>query len=492
MIAVLGIACTTLRGRADEAYARGDYLEAAKLYDQMVAAEPDNAEALERRFAARAAALRAMLQATQLARSTGRTEAAINELARLLHHRDLWAMPPDPDLVAPIAAEVTAATAHVQVMIDGLVMARRPLGAQQTLGRFQSLLSRRDFDNRYELLRTTVAAAGRRHCDKLIAESSTAATPYWNRFLNRYCAYWGSATRRDAQLPHVRSGLLVVGGIHGESRAQISELQDALAAAFAGSVWFDPAATMPAHCNIDGHVTSSFTERSVSLTKNWNESVPYTAYETKQVAYQEPYTETETRYEQVPHIEYETRTVSCGSGTCTETTPRTVYKSEPRTETVTKYRTAYRTETHPVTRYRDVPQVFSYLAIERTGHYASSLRARAIIAGEPIVAEVASAFSRTGIEHNVSFPPAGISPEQADLLSGPEFVEREHASLRQRLARMLDDNYRQLYCSSDRYTADQAAACAYLDPVQAPAPVQVALRELLGDDAPLASQLLGR
>ncbi|MGE3544341.1 MAG: hypothetical protein AB7L28_10425, partial [Kofleriaceae bacterium] len=227
MIAVLGIACTTLRGRADEAYARGDYLEAAKLYDQMVAAEPDNAEALERRFAARAAALRAMLQATQLARSTGRTEAAINELARLLHHRDLWAMPPDPDLVAPIAAEVTAATAHVQVMIDGLVMARRPLGAQQTLGRFQSLLSRRDFDNRYELLRTTVAAAGRRHCDKLIAESSTAATPYWNRFLNRYCAYWGSATRRDAQLPHVRSGLLVVGGIHGESRAQISELQDA-------------------------------------------------------------------------------------------------------------------------------------------------------------------------------------------------------------------------------------------------------------------------
>ncbi|MGE3456021.1 MAG: hypothetical protein AB7O24_12980, partial [Kofleriaceae bacterium] len=318
------MACTTLRGRADEAYARGDYLEAAKLYDQMVAEDPRNTEAVKRRFEARVAALRTMLRSTQLARSTGRSEAAVNELAKLLHHRDLWGMPPDPETAGPIAAEVTAATAHVQVVIDRLVMARRPLGAQQTLGQFQPLLARPDFGNRYELLQSTIGAAGRRHCDKLAAETSAPTTPYWNRFLNRYCAYWGSETRRGAELPHARSGLLVVGGIHGETREQINALQEALGAAFAGSVWFDRAAAMPAHCKIDGHVSSSFSERSVTLTNNWNESVPYTAYETNQVPYQEPYTETESKWEQVPHTEYETRTVSCGNSTCTETTPRPV------------------------------------------------------------------------------------------------------------------------------------------------------------------------
>jgi hypothetical protein len=113
--------------------------------------------------------------------------------------------------------------------------------------------------------------------------------------------------------------------------------------------------------------------------------------------------------------------------------------------TVTKYRTATRDVTTPVTRYRDVPHSFTYEATEQTGTYSSALHAR-LDGGVPeVVVTVA-----------------------------------------------IDARYAELHCAKPHHTIEDAAACAYLDPKRTPPAARASLRTVFGDDEPFLASVLAR
>ena len=355
MIALAG--CTSLRGKADAAYAHGDYAKAADLYDQLV--RGGDSGAIPRRTQAREEELRVELYNVQAARAAGYELTGM--LALLLDQRDAWEGDGAAPLAGGIAFEVAAASAKIGAQVATRTDKDGPLAGEDVASHYEKLLGHTDFASARTAIHVQLSEAGRAHCTRYEA---VAPTPYWRWLTARYCGHW-SANRPVPILPDHYRGLVVDGTIAGETTAEVSALGGALQTAFARSAWYAPTGSGAVHANIAGNLAVTYSSQQVTLTASWTEQVPYTDYETQQESYQEPYDDTETYTEEEPSTEY----VPCGDTTC----PQTVYHTETRTRTVTKYRTAYRDVTVPVTRYRDEPRTEDYNAIERMGSYASAL-----------------------------------------------------------------------------------------------------------------------
>ena len=481
-----------MRGRADDAFEHGNYLAAADLYDRIVAADPNDADAKALRTSARSAALRQMLADEQSARRAGHTEDANARLAQLLDKRDLWKQNVDATIAAPFAAEIAAAGASVRDAVAQQIGAEGPLRAEVVARHYEALLSHAELRLVRDDVAAAVTAAGRAQCDRL-ANDATPTSPYWSWLVDRYCAHWGGHLKFDPELPHLRASLAVGGDVAGATPAEIARMHASLGDAFKRTLWYGANAPQAARATLEGVVTVAFTERTVSFDRPWTEEIPYVDTETYQEPYQEPYSDTETYTDQVPYTDYETYTYPCGSSTCTGTRAVTKYRSEMRTRTVTRWRTAYRTATRQVTRYRYEPRTFHFDATEHTGTYESALVVLIDRGTEPpFVVKLDGAATRKGLFHDVSFGPAGVAPERPNLPTREAFVAQEESRLDRQLVAALDARYRELYCAAARYSLDAASACAYAGGKAAPAGVHAALRERFGDDEELVMALLPR
>jgi hypothetical protein len=243
---------------------------------------------------------------------------------------------------------------------------------------------------------------------------------------------------------------------------------------------------------LDGKLVGIFTATPTTFSKDWYEQIPYEAIEQVEETYQEPYDDTESYTEQVPYTENQTTQVPCGDTTCPQTTPVTVYRTETKTRTVTRYRPATRWVAQQVTRYREEPRVFTYQGTRRTGRYLAAVRLPFEGSLQGFVPVLTNGFDAEGIDHDASFAPAGVSPSRANLLTLDGFVAQEAVRFADHLREQLAAEYRKRYCTASSYTPDAAAACAYLDPKQVPAPVHAALQAALGPDEPFVVGILGR
>jgi hypothetical protein len=480
--------CTSLRDRADSAMQRGDYLQAATMYDQLATANPKDAAAIARRDQARASVLRVDLYQVQRAREAGQTADAIQKLGVLLEHRDGWGGAMPPVLGPALAFEVSSAGAHIGGEVSARTAADGALAGEATEAKYAGLLARRDFAPARETFRARLADAGAASCNRL---TDTATSPYWTWLAAKYCEHFGVAHDLPP-LPDHRTDLSVEGAVAGASASESARMRDELSAAFRKSAWFAPSAPTAAHATLDGKLAVDYASRQVTLTASWTESVPYTDYETSQESYQEPYDDTESYSEDVPTTEYRTETVPCGETTCTNSVPETVYHTEWKTRTVTKYRTAWRTVTNPVTRYRDESHAQDYQATERSASYASALRVRTDAGLPALVASVDVSTSESGYDHDVTIAPAGVSPSRANLTSQDDFAAHEQSRLATRLVQILDDAYAARFCAAATFTLETAAECAYMGPSHLPANAHAALRAQLGGDEPYLSALLAR
>jgi hypothetical protein len=480
------VGCASVRSKADDAFEQGNYLAAADLYDQVVKDDPDDRSAQARRDDARNAVLRVLLFQAEQARTAQDDAGAAGKLDELLRRRDGWAVPVDPRLVPQIAAAVDLTGRWLAGAVATRVSSVGPLGGEALVHSYAALLAHSDFARVARDLAMATKRAGIAKCDTFVT-----ATPYASWVAARYCAHFG-VTREVPVLPNLANGLVIDGAISGETDDQTTDLRRALAVAFRGSVWFEAAAPTAAHATLAGHIAAAFGSHPVTRVMTWTESVPYTEYETSQESYEEPYDDTETYTESVPSTEYRTETVPCGDTTCTNTVPETVYHDETRTRTVTKYRTAYRTVTNPVTKYRDEEREFSYDAIERVGAYTSALTLQVDRELPVVIAAVESAFTQSGDDHDVSNSAAGVSPHRANLMSIEALATREQGRLAERFAQVLDERYGAVYCTLETYDVEAASACAYRDPSRTPPAAHAQLATLLGGDERFVNPLLAR
>jgi hypothetical protein len=434
-LAVLALlaGCASVRGRADDAFAEGRYLDAAELYDQV-----GDADAIAHRDAARQEALKQLRAAYHTSASP---DVAARQLQELLAYRDGWGA----------VFEVDPEVEQTGMYLTGLVELRTPLVAESVVAFWRALLSHADFRDARGRLATIVADHARAACAAL-----APTTPYATWLVDAYCTHFGIARGDALPLPELRGGLAVTGAIAGESDDQTAALHTALARAFRGTPWYGAGAPLEPAA-VDGQLAQRTTTRDVTRTKDWVESVPYEDTETYDEPYEESYQDTENYTE-----------VDSDGNICN------------RTRTVTRYRTAYRTATREVTRYRDEARTFVYQAVEYTRHSTAALHVRSALAE----AHASSDFTETGDEHDVTFAQAGVVPEQPSLTSEDALAAAGERGLAAELAARLAYRWTQEFCTLSTYAAEDAARCLYGDGPTAPVAAHRVLEALFGPDEP--------
>jgi hypothetical protein len=482
-VVIAGCAPST-RQQAESAYASHDYRRAAELFDQLVENNPADASARSRRTAARQQVLRQMLRSVQAARATKRAGLATRRLGELLDQRAAWDLTLETETAGELADEVAASANEIDRAVARATDTRGPLTGHQVLDVHARLLAHPEFGNRIDVIFDRISAAGRARC-KQLAASATPDQPYWTWIVARYCRNWGDTSVAAAPFPDLRRELVVEGALEGQSDTENDRLRAALAAAFRASPWYAPTGAGTVKAKLEGRLSATFSSKDVTLSKDWTEQVPYTDWVTEQEPYQEPYEELESYTEQVPRTEWK------------DNAPVTVYTTEHKTRWVTKHRPATRDVQRAVTKYRDVPHTYRYAAVERVGTYRATLRVE--IQPEPaslfggVIAESLRDDIQRGIDHDVSFVPAGISPRRAGIETRDQMVANEGRRLQERLVAVLDARYAALYCSAASYDKlEAAAACAYRDLARAPHGAHARLRAVFGDDETYLAPLLAR
>ena len=438
---------------------------------------------LAARAQARDGAIRKHLEAAGRARIAGQPDAALAELDVALTREATWRPTLSNATQILLVGELQVAEATLRSGIDQTLAAGAPLVARAQLGAIPVLKQ-----DRLRLLALSLAAeirqAGQDKCRRL---EPTGEQPYWRDAVRRYCAEWEVTLAADAPPGLVRA-VEVTGAVDGASGAEVDRFRSAVGEGVQRTGFWAAAAPDVGQATLTGAVTIAFTERPVTLEQSWTEQVPYTAYEDYQVAYQEPYTDSETYWEDVPYDDTEPYSYACGESVCTDSRTVTKYRSEQKVRDVTRYRTAYRTETRPVTQYQDVPRVFEYQATEYTGTYQATLSVT--VAG--IAVQVTRDQTRTGIQHDVTFAPAGVFPTAHGLPQPPAVMEDLASELAAEVARVLGARYTELHCTLPSYDLETASECAHGGAAAAPAAVHAAWRQALGDDEPAFAEVYDR
>lgn len=468
-IAVSGCA-HSIKSRADAAYASSNYLEAERLYAEAAGTDPKAAALRDR---ARTEAVRELVGATARARNEGRRAEASTTLAEAIQLRDTWASQLDGAVTKQLAEEVERAGSMIAAAVTSTATNRGPLSAELVAAYHAPLLALRDFQAWRRSVEQSVRAAGQARCDAL---TQRASTPYWSWIVASYCGHFGGREVEMLPRPKTSKDLEVEAAISGISQDDASGIASAIAAAFRDSVWYSPSAPTIAHARLSGTMLATFESRTVSEAATWTVQVPYVANESALESYQEPYDAQESHTDLV--------LVPGSSGP--------VYRSVTTSHTVTKFRTALRAVSRPVVRYRDEVRSFTYPATQRAGRYESALRVQFDRDSPPVTAEVFYDVVERGLEHDISNSEAGVSPQRANLPGLADLMAHEKVRLTATVKNKLEAAYREAHCSASKYTLEEAAACAYLGPADAPRAVHAALREVFGDDEPRIAAMLAR
>lgn len=455
-------ACTTLRGRADDLARKGQFVEAAAIYDDLVQKSPHQPELVSARDDLRWKALEQLLGNARRYRMEGRDEPAEEDLLRFLNHRAEWNSKLNGALESSLLEEMGGTHQHLRTLIGAPAQQGLALTAEQSLVRKRPLLAHREMVVIQREMENVVLQSGKDACQRL-RTVSTEDTSHWKELVFRYCAHWREYAPRPPAAPELFGPPGFQGDVSGLGEAELNRLRARLTEAFETSPWFSTGATARPDFSLDGRFSTERDSTSVELTAPYTEQVPYTDHEERTETIEEPYTEEE---------EY------------------TDSKGEKKTRTVTKTRTYTRTFTVPVTKYRDVSRTFEYHALRLSVDHRVALSATGVLDSRraPLSTVLQDQFSEHGYEHDVTFHDGGVTPQRVSFTPPQVWLEARVEELGRRFSEQLLEHWRESYCATPMLSLDEAARCARAG-TTLPTPAYRVLSEVLGDDAARVPQL---
>ncbi len=438
---VLGVTgCAT--GAAQQAYDRGDDPAAATLADDGLRARPGDARLISLRQQARDRFTQSEVVRIQGFRSGRHGEAALVETDRLLKQIHGWG---GADGLSPAAhsaldAELAAIPAVVAGLIDGDLAAGHPLAAEKALARIAPLVGHPELSRARQDAADKTRATGQTTCTRL-QQSPVSDSPHWALTVGRYCEHFGAAANPipAAQLPV--TAFEITGTVKGMNADQVAALRGRITEWVRASLWNDPLRGPTGRGTIEGAVESSFRRQTVSL-----------------------------------HTEYE--------DTITVTTPSFGIAPRP-VDTVGNKRTLPRVGTvgnEPTfgAASATMNRTFTYDAEELRGHYGMNVTVRLDIGTPtPVTLRLKKVEDEKGYEHDVTFEPAGISPQRDRVPSADEWIRSKLDGFATRVTWALNRQFVRTLCDRAQYSVEEAARClvAGLKPTAALSTLTAALGE---------------
>ncbi|HVJ91403.1 MAG TPA: hypothetical protein VM580_16485 [Labilithrix sp.] len=494
LFTVFATGCGTLRGNADNALARGDYRNAVDLYTQVLRKNPGDPEVKAKLTSAERGMLDESLDRFERDRNAGRLGEAMHAgLAAMQMKDDVHADAIDEARTKRLGEMIAWMRDTALKMLQHETSRGRALAARSWRSSWSALFARAEFAPLRAQADAEITAAGARTC--AAATQSAGDQPFSLELVAAYCKEVGAPPAAEWR-PHplLVSGITITGDIAGTPVAEQEDLRHAISSALERSVWFSATASAHAFAELSGEVSTSFTRAPAELSRSWVERVPYQATETFTEEVRIPYLDTETYTERVPYTAYEDGQEPCKKPSvslCTRSRPVTLFRNETRTRQVRRFRTEYVERTREVTRYRDMPRVFTHEAMKHEGRYQASYRVTVDMGGSvlPIIARESVEDSRIAYAHDVQFAPASVTPERGELPSALSWRKSQRERLAGELRRTLDEAWIGSFCASGVSSMEDAARCVRGRPRQVPEAVRARIAELVGDETDLVLAL---
>jgi 2-oxo-4-hydroxy-4-carboxy--5-ureidoimidazoline (OHCU) decarboxylase len=448
--------CVTLQGRADELARKGQFVEAAAIYDQIIQDKPHDVSLITTRDELRWKALEQLLSQARQSRLLGDDEQAERHLEDFLSHRVRWRTKLNGALESSLLEEMAGTHQHCRQIIAAPAQRGLALTAEQAFDRKRALLAHPEMAPIRREMEGAVLRSGKSSCARLKQVSAEDA-PHWAELVSRYCRRWHEDAPQPPPFPELLGAPSWTGSVEGVSPDQVAFIQGRLSKVFEASPWYSERSSRPVTFTLGGQFTTRFERDSVELTAPWVDEEPYTDHEERTKTYQEAYEDEEEYYED----------------------------GKKKTRKVTKYREKEYSYTVPVTKYRDVHKTFEYHAVRHSVTYRLSLVSTGTLLEQRsgLTASVTDQLSAYGYEHNVRFSPGDVSPQQPNLPASHEWFGQKVRQLEQAFAHQLAAHWHQAYCTTPALTLNEAARCARAG-AELPAAARKVLSEVLGEDAP--------
>ncbi|MBL8953269.1 MAG: hypothetical protein JNK82_20995 [Myxococcaceae bacterium] len=418
LVLLLPCSCSLALRRGNALYDERDFLGAVAAYDDAVAEDPDDTEAVALRDEARTQALGALLQQCTDATRERRFADAATALGKAFELSDTWSRPG----TGTVEFE-TLGTAWLEDLRARLA-ARGPLSLVGERSGFRALLPHPRFAPLITALEGEWSAAVTERCDAALA---SVRSPFFAALTTAYCRAAGrDVTPSAPELPLFSVSPRVEDGVRGAS----GPWPVTLTQAFGDSPWAWRSSTRHASMSASGQLEVIYSDRPVTRTAEWTVTVPYST----------------TRWAQVPYTTYQYYTYPCGRSVCSGSRPVTQYRSQP--QQVTEYRTEPRSQAYAATESRAELSAQVNLFVD--------LRPHATVLGTVLREQkVELGFTHGGVAA------AGLAPGHARLPSKAEWDTRMRKAAYEKLVAALVAHWRDNYCNPPLADAEAAARCTF-------------------------------
>lgn len=443
-------ACSSAHKRAAKLLEDGNFMEAATQYEQILAKNPKDEDAIAGLKKARAGWMDRRLIDVRMTRLAGRSEDAGEILLEVISKQALWQSVPAGNQAFTQQEESSYFAEASSVRIERDLKNTMPLRAEYYLKHFEPILLAAN-PGKLKQWREKVHTQGKSACTarttEVTSSKSSSKIYFYRRFLNRYCQYWNSESQaklksKIATEPLDDEGkrirffrsltLQIASPASSLNEVRTALLKTRLDEAFKATAWYDDASTEPL---------------AVPLSVRWIEDHRQTHLPQRHIyQVQEPFTEyVQVQKERsVPYTEMR----------------RTQDPSTPglmREMPVTSYRTELYTVTEPKTVHRPVDRIYTYDAIFHDQNLEIDLGTEFEFQGRAVSARQSMKASAEGIEHHESQPTIGLKPSSPQLI----FVDLWIAENTQKFANKWESALSQAWV--DQYCHEAAAG----DPLQA-------------------------
>ncbi|MBL7714153.1 MAG: tetratricopeptide repeat protein [Bdellovibrionales bacterium] len=426
LITVFFFACVSAQKRAKEQLDKGNYAEAVQLYEYVLKRNPNDPEATSGLKAARAGYLDKKLIDVRMARQSGNFVAAGETLLEVIQKQKDWGIAAGSKSSLTQAEESEEFFKATRKVVNDEVAAGRPLKASQFVVKFEKVLNTLN-PKMVGQMNAKISDAGKKDCEARQKKIPKESNFFTREFLAQYCAFFGASfSGGKGSAPKSGDGAITLFGdvmvenaVEGLTGTRKLLFEQALIDGFKSTAWFYPSTQEALGIRIKGAFTEKHNKTVIVSRHNYTIQEPYTAYEDVKKSRTYPVT--------------------------------TSKQVNGRWQEVTEYKTQEYYEKVPVTRHRDIQQVYTYSATEHDQNLALDLWAGWNLKGSSAQVAFANNAKGSGIEHKENQPNIGLKPAVPQLVDVDAWLKTNAADWKAKVADALSLRWVELYCkpSSD-------------------------------------------
>lgn len=255
---MLLVSCVNLVEKGDELYSKELYEDSARLYEQALRRDPNNADAKVRLKKARTKIMERDLKDVRALRLGKNLSAAAEKLEKVLANQDKWRMPARGALINKQLEEINWAKKWIVNKARSQAQNDSPDTYRQFQQQYKYLLATAS-GQALDALANQVRQKGKQKCQslsKLVNENSF----FFAEIVQSYCGHWGASpryrlgSRDDTRFNDVEVRNRIFTRMDNESTYYLDDLTKRLGKELEASVWFSELGTQKMKIRLHGDV----------------------------------------------------------------------------------------------------------------------------------------------------------------------------------------------------------------------------------------------